>query len=275
MMKAMLPVLVFAYLTGLVYGAESKCAFRTDADPVEFTLPVSALSHPLLDLPIEFRGVAPIVTRKQLKHGEIPKVTIERYSSTPDIYYDEGTGRVVVGVASCLEDDGASSSTIRSFPSTLGLCLSLLHPKTRPFGALLAVAMGVSLANAHSEACMPVVQVVVQAPSAYQGAVETCYEEINDPAICPDPFPTYPTCNDPSPSCKVAVVGAGAGGLYTAMRMVDEGKIAGGDICVFEMTERVGGRLFSLRGLGPNGDLSVDAGGYRTVRRLFAISKSP
>jgi hypothetical protein len=47
--------------------------------------------------------------------------------------------------------------------------------------------------------------------------------------------------------------------------MVDEGKLKGSDICVFEMTERVGGRLFSVRGLGPNGDLSVDAGGYRTV----------
>lgn len=34
------------------------------------------------------------------------------------------------------------------------------------------------------------------------------------------------------------------------------------------MTERVGGRLFSLRGFGPNEDLSVDAGGYRTVSVL-------
>ena len=49
-------------------------------------------------------------------------------------------------------------------------------------------------------------------------------------------------------------------------RMVDEGKIEASDVCVFEMTERVGGRLMSLRGLGPDGDLTVDAGGYRTVR---------
>lgn len=46
--------------------------------------------------------------------------------------------------------------------------------------------------------------------------------------------------------------------------MVDEGKIDASEVCVFEMTERVGGRLFSLRGLGPDGDLTVDAGGYRT-----------
>lgn len=47
--------------------------------------------------------------------------------------------------------------------------------------------------------------------------------------------------------------------------MVDEGKVAASDVCIFEMTERVGGRLMSLRGLGPDGDLIVDAGGYRTV----------
>lgn len=46
--------------------------------------------------------------------------------------------------------------------------------------------------------------------------------------------------------------------------MVDEGKIEAEDVCVFDMTERVGGRLLSLRGLGPDDDLVVDAGGYRT-----------
>lgn len=263
----MVKFLIAAFLPTLAI-AQIKCAFQSNAAPVEFSLPLTALSHPLLDLPIEFRGVSPIVTRKPLKHGEPPKVTIERYSSKPDIYYDEVTERVVIATASCLET--ASSSAFRSLPTTVGLWLSLLHPTTRPLGTVFVVAMGLAQANAHDEACMPVVQVVVQAPSAYQGAVETCYEEIDDPAICPDPFPTFATCNNPSPSCKVAVVGAGAGGLYTAMRMMDEGKIAGEDICVFEMTERVGGRLFSLRGLGPDGDLSVDAGGYRTVR-LFCL----
>ena len=46
--------------------------------------------------------------------------------------------------------------------------------------------------------------------------------------------------------------------------MVDEGLVQASDICVFEMTERVGGRLLSLRGLGPDDNLVVDAGGYRT-----------
>jgi len=46
--------------------------------------------------------------------------------------------------------------------------------------------------------------------------------------------------------------------------MVDEGVVDASNVCVFEMTERVGGRLMSLRGLGPEDDLVVDAGGYRT-----------
>ena len=58
--------------------------------------------------------------------------------------------------------------------------------------------------------------------------------------------------------------------------MLDEGVVKGSDICIFDMTERVGGRLMSLRGLGPDGDLTVDAGGYRTVSILEGgISKSP
>jgi len=49
-----------------------------------------------------------------------------------------------------------------------------------------------------------------------------------------------------------------------AYRLVEEGVIEGNDVCVFEATDRVGGRLYSLRGFGPEGDISVDAGAYRT-----------
>ena len=88
-----------------------------------------------------------------------------------------------------------------------------------PFVAGAFLAMG--LANTGVQAqfdCEPVVEILVEAPSGYKGAREVCLEEINDPAICPDPFPTYPTCNDPSPTCEVAVIGGGAGGLYAALR---------------------------------------------------------
>jgi len=79
---------------------------------------------------------------------------------------------------------------------------------------LLAVTLLIATARAAQEKCV-----------GYQGAVEVCNAEINDPAICPDPFPTYPTCTGTEttgpPTCEVAVIGAGAGGLYTAVRYVD------------------------------------------------------
>lgn len=34
-------------------------------------------------------------------------------------------------------------------------------------------------------------------------------------------------------------------------------------MCLFEATHRVGGRIYSVRGLGPNGDLTLDMGAYR------------
>lgn len=62
------------------------------------------------------------------------------------------------------------------------------------------------------------------------------------------------------------MVGAGTGGLYFAMRLIEAGKVNGSDVCIFESTDRVGGRIYSLRGLGPKKDLSVDAGGaYRRI----------
>ena len=52
--------------------------------------------------------------------------------------------------------------------------------------------------------------------------------------------------------------------MYTALRLVDTGTVAASAICIFEMTGRVGGRTMSLRGLGPEEDLVVDVGAYRT-----------
>ena len=74
----------------------------------------------------------------------------------------------------------------------------------------------------------------------------------------------YTTCSDPAPECKLAVVGAGAGGLYSAMRLIEEGVFDADEVCVFEATDRVGGRIYSLRGFGPENDLTVDAGAYRS-----------
>lgn len=84
---------------------------------------------------------------------------------------------------------------------------------------------------------------------------------------------TYPRSNCRAATCPVhpafprvprLTAGAGPGGIYSALRLVDTGTVAASDICIFEMTGRVGGRIMSLRGLGPDQDLVVDVGAYRS-----------
>eukprot|EP00746_Dinoflagellata_sp_MGD_P111992 gnl/MRDRNA2_/MRDRNA2_48863_c0_seq1.p1 gnl/MRDRNA2_/MRDRNA2_48863_c0~~gnl/MRDRNA2_/MRDRNA2_48863_c0_seq1.p1 ORF type:complete len:543 (-),score=109.88 gnl/MRDRNA2_/MRDRNA2_48863_c0_seq1:141-1619(-) len=60
-------------------------------------------------------------------------------------------------------------------------------------------------------------------------------------------------------ACDFAVVGAGAGGAYAAWNMAAAGK----KVCIFEMADRPGGRIHSLRQQGPKKDLVVEAGAYR------------
>lgn len=62
-----------------------------------------------------------------------------------------------------------------------------------------------------------------------------------------------------SPTCDFAVVGAGAGGAYAAWHMAEAGK----SVCIFEMANRPGGRIHSLRQQGSRKDLVVEAGAYR------------
>lgn len=66
--------------------------------------------------------------------------------------------------------------------------------------------------------------------------------------------------------CDLAVVGAGWGGAYFAWRMaIDTDTVSPNDVCVFEANGRVGGRIYSIRGLPPAPDLAIDAGGYRFI----------
>eukprot|EP00965_Chrysotila_dentata_P246130 6206976-Pleurochrysis_carterae.AAC.1 len=66
--------------------------------------------------------------------------------------------------------------------------------------------------------------------------------------------------------CSFAVVGAGWGGVYAAWRLgVDTGAIDPAAMCVFEANGRVGGRVYSLRGLPDFDDLAIDVGGYRFI----------
>jgi hypothetical protein len=215
--------------------AETMCPFLTSdsAPPIEFNLPAAALSNPIIDLPLKFQGIHSIVTRRDVPYGAAPKVIIQRYSAAPDIIYDEATKSIVITSASCssaTESSTSSALTTARLPTARWMTMAaatcavgMMDERFRPLAAALALSIGFTGAQAVrllQEACMPTVEVVVEAPAAYQGAVATCLAEIKDPIVCPDPFPTFKTCSDPAPKCGVVVVGGGAGGLYTALRYV-------------------------------------------------------
>ena len=200
------------------------------APAIEFSLPQGALSNPRLDLSIMFEGMStPIVTRRPLLFGSTPKIVIERYSSKPMITYNEDSGSVVISSEGCGSDGGegsvqtsaAATGQLHFMAAAASVALGLAHEGIRPYAlaAALYSAFGhlVPVAQA-AEECSHTVVVVVEAPDAYMGAVETCLAEIDDKTVCPLPFPTFETCNDPNLACGVAVVGGGTGGLYTALR---------------------------------------------------------
>ena len=141
------------------------------------------------------------------------------------------------------------------------------------------------------------------APATCTAGVDTSpscpYNTVGDGIkICPSDFPTFTPSEEQAPSCEVAVIGAqrhaasnmhvimphahdtaacvragaGTGGLYTALRLVDTETVNASAICIFEMTGRVGGRIMSLRGLGPDQDLVVDVGAYRTWPQYTPIA---
>ena len=88
-------------------------------------------------------------------------------------------------------------------------------------------------------------------------------------APSPPPLPRLNLSPDMASSattqgCTTAIIGAGAGGLYTAYRMVVDALVPASSICIFEASGRIGGRILSVRNLGPLGDMVLDAGGYRT-----------
>ena len=221
----------FFFLASAVAAMETMCPFlpADSAPPIEFNLPAKALSTPIVDLPLKFQGIHPIVTRRDVPFGSSPKIIVQRYSATPSIDYDEVTKSVVITSASCSSESSTSAAlSLFRFTSKQWInaavvsCLTgFVDDRLRLSSAALALLAGLSGVNSQrllQEVCMPTVEVIVEAPSAYQGAVATCLAEVKDPIVCPDPFPSYKTCSDPAPKCSVVVVGGGAGGLYTALR---------------------------------------------------------
>jgi hypothetical protein len=210
-------------------AAQTACPFLPSASApvIYFDLPAKTLSSPILDLPIKFQGIHPIVTRNEVPFGSTPKIMIKRYSSRPDIMYDEASETVIVTSATCSsKSTGESASPGRSSSGWIVVAATLMagmvDERIRPFAAtmvMLTSMMNIGVdGRALEEVCVPSVEVVVEAPSAYRGTYETCMAEITDPIVCPDPFPTFSTCSEAMPECALVVIGAGAGGLYTALR---------------------------------------------------------
>ena len=193
-----------------------------------------------------------------------------RYSSPPIIEIDTHSNEIHVSIdRKCLDSSSAFTSNKSSYFTieiATALLLATSGTVSAPAALLTFLALKTNIAVlALDSDCMPTMDIVLEAPPYYLGSVDECRAEVENQEHCPNDFPAFPICSDPSPSCKLAIVGAGTGGLYSAMRLLDEGVYNGSDICVFEATERVGGRLYSLRGFGPDGDLTVDAGGYREL----------
>lgn len=78
----------------------------------------------------------------------------------------------------------------------------------------------------------------------------------------------------PDSGCSHSIVGGGPGGVYTAYRLAVEAKGLG-HICLFERSKRLGGRINSVRSLGPKGDLVVEAGAYRYVPQAECYKYGP
>jgi hypothetical protein len=270
---------VFFLLTLTAAIADSSaslthCAFLTQAPIIEYDLPSYQYKLKFLDVDAK-------VYRTTLTTGATPRIRILKYSAKPVIDHDDDTQEILISTeaSSCISSSSSEGSKIFARPLISSFMTALAVAVTgTQFGfsggwtaggallgasALLAFHNGPSFASA-ADACTPALEIVVEAPPYYLGSVDSCLAEVENPDHCPLPFPTYEECSDPTPTCKIAVIGAGTGGLYTAMRLVEEGKVAGSDVCIFEATDRVGGRLYSLRGFGPENDISVDAGGYRS-----------
>jgi Monoamine oxidase len=273
-LKGALFLLALISVAAITEGnALTHCAFLTQAPIIEYDLPSYQYKLKFLDVDAK-------VYRTTLTTGTTPRIRILKYSANPVIDHDDDTQEILISTegSSCISSSSSDGSKIFARPLISYLMTALAIGVTgAQFGfsgwttggallgasTLLAFHSGSSFASA-ADACTPALEIVVEAPPYYLGSVDSCLAEVENPDHCPLPFPTFEECSDPTPTCKVAVIGAGTGGLYTAMRLVEEGKVAGSDVCIFEATDRVGGRLYSLRGFGPENDISVDAGGYRT-----------
>ena len=76
-----------------------------------------------------------------------------------------------------------------------------------------------------------------------------------------------------TPSCKLTIIGAGVGGLFSAFRLINSSAYAASDVCIFEKTNRVGGRAQTLRGVFPTKS-TVDVGAHKFKIPVHQITQS-
>lgn len=230
-MQIWLAVFVSALALGLFGQAHAdECSFLpTESAPiVEFTLPSTIRKDYSVALPpLVFEGVTPKkIIRKTVPFGSVPRVLVTEYSSsTPSVTYDAVQGAVVIRGGECVDVASAASSrfawrsltslALYGFASNRGDASSGLTA-----GALSMILMGLlPFTSAEEDLCLPSVKVVVEVPSGTMNAVEACRADVDDPdSICPEDFPSFPICDNDEPVCGIAVVGAAAGGLYSALR---------------------------------------------------------
>lgn len=75
--------------------------------------------------------------------------------------------------------------------------------------------------------------------------------------------------------CAVAIIGGGIGGVYTAWRLaVDTRTVRPADVCIFEGSDRFGGRIFSVDNVPGYEGLVTDVGAYRFHRTDHPIMRA-
>jgi len=75
--------------------------------------------------------------------------------------------------------------------------------------------------------------------------------------------------------CAVTIVGGGIGGAYTAWRLAVDAKVVPPEsICLFEATQRFGGRIYSVDNVPGYEGFTVDVGAYRFHRTEQPIIRS-
>lgn len=75
--------------------------------------------------------------------------------------------------------------------------------------------------------------------------------------------------------CEVAIIGGGIGGAYTAWRLaVDAAVVPAASVCLFEASDRFGGRIYSVDDVPGYEGFVTDVGAYRFHRQSHPIIRS-